>query len=48
MGVAAHCNAGIGDPRGYDKSDEALLVKKLTEWNATPEQIQTILERFKK
>lgn len=34
--------------RGYNQSDEALLVKKLTEWNATPEQIQTILERFKK
>lgn len=34
--------------RGYDKSTETLLANKLTEWKATPEQIQMILERFKK
>lgn len=34
--------------RGYDKESETQLVKKLTEWNATPEQIRTILGRFKK
>lgn len=34
--------------QGYDKESETRLIKKLTEWNATPEQIQTILERFKK
>ncbi len=34
--------------RGYDAATEAKLVEKLKAWNASPEQIETIVERFKK
>ncbi|RYD18995.1 MAG: hypothetical protein EOP88_20585 [Verrucomicrobiaceae bacterium] len=34
--------------KGYDSSTEKHLVEKLKAWNATPDQIRTIVERFKK
>lgn len=34
--------------KGYGPSVEKQLVEKLKSWNATPDQIQTIVERFKR